>query len=85
MKKYFGLRGQSLNRVAIALVTLPSFMAYGYNQSVAGGLLTLQEFADQFPQMDTIFTTGSQQAYNSKIQGKKLNYVFVLIETGLLR
>ena len=66
---YFGLRGQSLNRATILLVTLPSFMAYGYNQSVAGGLLTLRAFADQFPQMDTIFTSGAQQAYNSKIQG----------------
>lgn len=67
--QYFGLRGQSLNRATILLVTLPSFMAYGYNQSVAGGLLTLRAFADQFPQMDTIFTTGAQQAYNAKIQG----------------
>ncbi|OAA57138.1 General substrate transporter [Niveomyces insectorum RCEF 264] len=66
---YFGLRGQRLNRATILLVTLPSFMAYGYNQSVAGGLLTLKAFANQFPQMDTIFTTGSEQAYNAKIQG----------------
>jgi sugar porter (SP) family MFS transporter len=66
---YFGLRGQSLNRATILLVTLPSFMAYGYNQSVAGGLLTLRAFANQFPQMDTIFTSGAEQAYNAKIQG----------------
>ncbi|KAJ6086378.1 general substrate transporter [Penicillium sp. IBT 16267x] len=66
---YFGLRGQSLNKATILLVTLPSFMAYGYNQSVAGGLLTLRAFANQFPQMDTIFTSGAERAYNAKIQG----------------
>lgn len=38
--------------------------------SVAGGLLTLDAFNRQFPQMDTINTTGATKSYNSTIQGR---------------
>ena len=66
---YLGLTGSSLSRAAIWLVVCPAFLTYGYNLSVAGGLLTLGPFIDAFPQMDTINTTGEQQHYNSTIQG----------------
>jgi hypothetical protein len=47
----------------------PAFITYGYNLSVAGGLLTLESFVKTFPQIDTVNTTGAQQHYNSTIQG----------------
>jgi hypothetical protein len=38
--------------------------------SVAGGLLTLPAFNEQFPRMDTINTTGDLNKENSTIQGQ---------------
>jgi hypothetical protein len=63
------LRGSSLSRAIIWLVVCPAFFCYGYNLSVAGGLLTLDSFIKSFPQLDTINTTGEQQHHNSTIQG----------------
>jgi len=65
-----GFRGNSLLRAAVWLVVCPTFTCYGYNMSVAGGLLTLDAFNRQFPQMDTINTTGATQHENSTIQGR---------------
>ena len=70
MQKYWGLRGSRLNSGTIALIVGPAFLCYGYNQAVAGGVLTLQSFVQTFPRMDTINTTGAQKHFNSKIQGK---------------
>ncbi|KAE8146785.1 general substrate transporter [Aspergillus avenaceus] len=69
MQPYFGLRGTLLNRAIIWLVVCPAFVCYGYNQGVTGGLLTLESFAKQFPQMNTLTTEGAEQHYNSTIQG----------------
>lgn len=69
MKKYFGLRGSSLNRAIVFLVVWPAFGCYAYNLAVMGGLLTLNSFIETFPLLDTITTTGAQQHYNSQIQG----------------
>ncbi|KAL4889798.1 general substrate transporter [Aspergillus ambiguus] len=69
LKPYLGLRGNALLRAAVMLVVCPTFVCYGYNMSVAGGLLTLDAFNEQFPQMDTINTEGAQRNYNSQIQG----------------
>lgn len=69
MQPYFGLRGALLNRAIIWLVVCPAFVCYGYNQGVTGGLLTLESFARQFPQMNTLTTKGAEQHYNSTIQG----------------
>lgn len=66
---YFGLRGSSLNVATIVLVVCPAFTCFGYNQAVAGGVLTLKTFAKTFPLMDTVFTVGAQAHYNSTIQG----------------
>ncbi|CEJ57385.1 hypothetical protein PMG11_06079 [Penicillium brasilianum] len=68
-KPFFGLQGNALLRAAVMLVVCPTFTCYGYNMSVAGGLLTLSAFNKQFPQMDTINTTGAQKSENSQIQG----------------
>ncbi|KAJ4144273.1 hypothetical protein LMH87_003163 [Akanthomyces muscarius] len=69
MAKYLGLRGPALTRAIIWLVVCPAFTCYGYNLSVAGGLLTLQSFVKMFPLLDTINTSGSEQSHNSTIQG----------------
>ncbi|GAO19192.1 hypothetical protein UVI_02063620 [Ustilaginoidea virens] len=72
MAPYLGLRGSALSRAFIGLVVLPAFFCYGYNLSVAGGLLTLDSFVQAFPQLDTINTVGEELRRNSTIQG---NYI----------
>jgi hypothetical protein len=69
LKPYFGLRGNALLRAAVWLVVYPCFTCYGYNMSVAGGLLTLDAFNAQFPRMDTIHTVGPLKKENSQLQG----------------
>ncbi|KAJ5780075.1 hypothetical protein N7457_005235 [Penicillium paradoxum] len=69
LQPYFGLRGNALLRAAVWLVVCPTFACYGYNMSVAGGLLTLETFNNQFPRIDTIHTTGAENSDNSQIQG----------------
>ncbi|KAJ5706743.1 general substrate transporter [Penicillium malachiteum] len=69
MAPYFGLRGAALSRAIMWLVVCPAFVTYGYNQGVTGGLLTLKSFVEEFPQMNTLTTTGAQEHYNSTIQG----------------
>ena len=49
-----------------------AIMIFGYNQAVAGGVLALESFNRQFPQMDTVDTTGHTQSHNSTIQGMLL-------------
>ena len=74
MAPYFGLRGPSLNRAIMWLVVCPAFVTYGYNQGVMGGLLTLESFAETFPQMNTLTATDAEEKYNSTIQGKPHHY-----------
>ncbi|KAJ5815746.1 hypothetical protein N7474_007523 [Penicillium riverlandense] len=69
IKPYLGFRGNALLRAAVMLVVCPTFTCYGYNMSVAGGLLTLNSFNTQFPQMDTIHSTKANQLERSQIQG----------------
>lgn len=69
-KSYLGFQGDALVRACTYLVVLPMFTCYGYNMSVAGGLLTLDAFNQQFPRMDTINTHGREQYLNSQIQGR---------------
>lgn len=68
MAKYWGLRGAKLH-AAIWLESMWAIIIFGYNQGSAGGVLTTRSFNQQFPQIDTIFTTGQQQHDNSTIQG----------------
>lgn len=76
LKPYLGLRGNALLRAAVMLVVGPTFTCYGYNMSVAGGLLTLDAFNNQFPRMDTIHTTGALNHQNSQIQGWFMGLIY---------
>lgn len=69
MKRFWGLRGRGLN-AAIWAMAMFAVMIFGYNQAVAGGVLTTPTFNKQFPKMDVIDTTGAQKHYNSTIQGE---------------
>lgn len=70
MQKYWGLRGSRLITAALVLIVGPAYTCYGYNQAVAGNVLTLQSFVRSFPGIDTINVTGAQESHNSTIQGK---------------
>lgn len=70
MQKYWGLRGHSMH-MAVWAVSCVAIMIFGYNQAAAGGALAMKDFQRQFPQMDTIDTTGQQQKHNATIQGRE--------------
>ncbi|KAK5654727.1 hypothetical protein OQA88_7052 [Cercophora sp. LCS_1] len=63
------LRGKALERAFTCTVILPSYILYGYNHAVAGGLLSLPSWVATFPEMDTVNTSGETKLSNSKIQG----------------
>ncbi|KAI3293272.1 hypothetical protein DTO002I6_4923 [Penicillium roqueforti] len=62
-----------LGCLTVALFPVPiAFFIYGpkiRSWSVMGGLLTLESFAETFPQMNTLTATAAQEKYNSTIQG----------------
>ncbi|CRG88431.1 Sugar transporter STL1 [Talaromyces islandicus] len=66
MARFLGFRGHRLNVTTILLVVFPAYMCFGYNLAVAGGLLTMQSFTEQFPKMDTVHNTSK---FNSNVQG----------------
>jgi hypothetical protein len=68
MQKYWGLRGSRIITAALVLIVGPAYTCYGYNQAVAGDVLTLQSFVDALPEIDTVNTTGAQEKHNSTIQ-----------------
>ena len=68
-RPYLGLRGSKLINVAIAIVVSPAYILLGYNNAVMGGLLTLPSFLTTFPSIDTVNTSGSEEAENARIQG----------------
>lgn len=51
----------------LKLLAKPS--RFGYNNAVAGGLLSLPSWTETFPQIDTANTTGVVKADNSRLQG----------------
>jgi hypothetical protein len=67
---FLGLRGHRLVRFMVISVVFPAYALLGYNNGVAGGLLTLPSLVAVFPQIDTVNTTGKQQAENARVQGK---------------
>lgn len=69
MQKYWGLRGSRIITAALILIVGPAYTCYGYNQAVAGNVLTLQAFVHTFPDTDTVNATGAQQQHNSTVQG----------------
>ena len=70
-KIYLGLRGRSLIWMMIMTVVFPAYFMAGYNNAVAGGLLTLDSFVAVFPTIDTVHTKGAAQAHAATIQGKE--------------
>lgn len=52
MKKYLGLRGKELELAIIYGVVMPGFLLFGYNESVAGGLVELESWVETFPIID---------------------------------
>jgi len=68
MQKYWGLSGHSMH-AAVWAVSCVAIMIFGYNQAAAGGALAMKNFQRQFPEMDTIDTTGQLQKHNATIQG----------------
>lgn len=45
------------------------FPRFGYNNAVAGCLLSLPSWTSTFPRIDTATTTGAEKAANSRLQG----------------
>lgn len=70
MQKYWGLRGTRVVWAVLMLIVFPAYTCYGYNQGVAGNVLTLQSFVAAFPRINTIDTTGAQEKSNSILQGR---------------
>lgn len=52
MKRFFGLRGNSLNIAAILGVLMPGILSFGYNSASMGGVLSFRSFEEQFPAID---------------------------------
>ncbi|KAJ9618055.1 hypothetical protein H2204_013204 [Knufia peltigerae] len=63
------LRGQTLARLRIALVVVPSSLLFGYNQSNIGGVLAFKSFTETFPQIDTVHVEGHEKVERARIQG----------------
>ncbi|KAH7385498.1 general substrate transporter [Phaeosphaeria sp. MPI-PUGE-AT-0046c] len=64
-----GLTGKSLQMAQLLLVVLPAFVLFGYNQSGVGGLLSLRDWNDHFPEINTIDATGAEKSSKSTKQG----------------
>jgi MFS family permease len=64
-----GLTGKTLQMAQLLLVVLPAFVLFGYNQSGVGGLLSLRDWNDHFPQINTIDAHGAEKSHKSTIQG----------------
>lgn len=63
------LTGKSLQMAQLLLVVLPAFVLFGYNQSGVGGLLSLPDWIDTFPQIDTVHAKGVEKSVKSTRQG----------------
>ncbi|KAE8154430.1 general substrate transporter [Aspergillus avenaceus] len=63
------LQGEALRFAQIFLIVCPSFILFGYNQSGVGGLTDFPSWIRQFPEIDTVNTTGAQKSHNSTVQG----------------
>lgn len=64
-----GLSGGSLRLAQLLLVVCPAFVLFGYNQSGVGGLLSLRDWNDHFPEINTIDAVGEEKSRKSTIQG----------------
>lgn len=64
-----GLCGSALNLAQLLLIVCPAFILFGYNQSNLGGLVSVTDFTNHFPRIDTVHTEGEQKSSNATIQG----------------
>ncbi|KAL6161143.1 hypothetical protein ACJQWK_08696 [Exserohilum turcicum] len=62
MTRFLGLRGESLAR-AISVTCGLCFLCFGYAQGVMGGLLTVQQFLNRFPQVDIVNDSSFHNAW----------------------
>ncbi|KAJ5339929.1 hypothetical protein N7452_006657 [Penicillium brevicompactum] len=69
MPKPLDLRGNRLNHVALIGVVMPAMMSLGYNQALLGGVLTMDWFQAQFPQMDVGDALPAERHHKSTVQG----------------
>lgn len=70
MKKFlFGLRGNSLSIATMLTVAMPTIMIFGYNSSLAGGLVDFPAFTKQFPEIKTLDIPASEKAFHARIEG----------------
>lgn len=69
MKLAFGLRGNRLTAGHVATVIIPAYICFGYLNAVSSGIVDRQSWVTQFPQLDTVNTTGALNAQNSRIEG----------------
>ncbi|KAL1869682.1 hypothetical protein VTK73DRAFT_3056 [Phialemonium thermophilum] len=53
----------------VLLVVAPSFVLFGYCNGSTGGIATNLHFVKQFPKIDTVTTTGGQNAQNARVKG----------------
>ncbi|KAM0717496.1 hypothetical protein Q7P37_007348 [Cladosporium fusiforme] len=65
IKKYYGLRGNSLN-YAISFIAGLDFLLFGYDQGVTGGLLDLPSFVKYFPSIDTLPNANSDLSRSTR-------------------
>jgi MFS family permease len=63
------LTGKALQTAQLLLVVAPAFVLFGYNQSGVGGLLSLRDWNDHFPEINTVDAEGAEKSYRSTIQG----------------
>lgn len=64
-----GFTGKKLQTAQLLLVVLPAFVLFGYNQSGVGGLLSLRDWNDHFPEINTVDAKGAEKSHKSTIQG----------------
>lgn len=67
--KFLGMMGHNLVMLQTALIVLPAFVCFGYNQAGLGGLLTEEDWVKTFPAIDTVNYTGSTKSAHSTLQG----------------
>lgn len=67
--KFMGAMGHSLTVLQTFLIVMPSFICFGYNQAGLGGLITMEDWAKTFPQIDTINVSGKEKSAHSTLQG----------------
>lgn len=66
---FLGAKGHNLTVLQTALIVLPAYVCFGYNQAGLGGLLTEEDWVKTFPDIDTVNYTGAFKSKHSTLQG----------------